>query len=265
MNPPFAGLHCDGGPVHQDRSGAQQHTARAGARRLLVPYAFFQLFGGILGDKFGPRKVLTAVGLLWALATLFTGFATGLVTLFAARLALGFGEGASFPTATTAMAKWLPIERRAFGQGVTHAFARIGNAVAPLAVAGLIALWNWRLAFIVFGVISLSDGRLGVLLPRPARRPPEDDRRGAGGADHRPAARRPSPGAVEEAVRPDSAGHVRRLLLRVDAVGLPDLDPVLLPRELRPRAEKIRAVLGAGAGRWRGRRHGRVASCPTTC
>lgn len=35
----------------------------------------------------------------------------------AARLALGFGEGASFPTATHAMAKWLPPDRRAFGQG----------------------------------------------------------------------------------------------------------------------------------------------------
>ena len=84
-----------------------------------IPYAFFQIFGGILGDKFGPRKVLFVVGLMWALATLCTGFAVGLVSLFAARLALGFGEGASFPIATTAMAKWLPLERRAFGQGIT--------------------------------------------------------------------------------------------------------------------------------------------------
>src|SRR3954465_12320195 len=28
-----------------------------------IPYAFFQIFGGILGDKFGPRKVLFIVGL----------------------------------------------------------------------------------------------------------------------------------------------------------------------------------------------------------
>ncbi len=120
-----------------------------------IPYAFFQIFGGILGDKFGPRKVLTVVGLLWALATVCTGFATGLVTLFAARLGLGFGEGASFPTATHAMSKWLPTDRRAFGQGVTHAASRIGNALAPLAVAGLIALYNWRLAFFVFGALSI--------------------------------------------------------------------------------------------------------------
>lgn len=120
-----------------------------------IPYAFFQIFGGLLGDRFGPRKVLTVVGVIWALATLATGFAVGLVSLFAARLALGFGEGASFPTATHAMARWLPTERRAFGQGITHAFSRIGNAIAPLVVAGLIALYNWRLAFFVFGIISL--------------------------------------------------------------------------------------------------------------
>ena len=138
-----------------------------------IPYAFFQIFGGILGDKFGPRKVLFAVGVVWALATLFTGFAVGLVSLFAARLALGFGEGASFPTATSAMAKWLPLERRAFGQGITHAFARIGNAIAPLVVAGLIALWNWRLAFFVFGVISLLWAFAWVVLyrDRPADHP----------------------------------------------------------------------------------------------
>jgi sugar phosphate permease len=142
-----------------------------------IPYAFFQIFGGILGDKFGPRKVLFIVGLMWALATLCTGFAVGLVSLFAARLALGFGEGASFPTATTAMAKWLPLERRAFGQGITHAFARVGNAIAPLAVAGLIALWNWRLAFFVFGVISLLWAFAWVLYyrDRPADHPKMTD------------------------------------------------------------------------------------------
>lgn len=123
-----------------------------------IPYAFFQVFGGILSDKFGPRKVLTAVGLLWAVATVCTGLSVGLITLFAARLGLGFGEGASFPTATNAMAKWLPGDRKAFGQGITHAFARGGNAIAPLAVAGLIAAVNWRFSFLLLGVLSVVWG-----------------------------------------------------------------------------------------------------------
>lgn len=120
-----------------------------------IPYAFFQIFGGLLGDRFGPRKVLGVVGVMWAVATAATGFATGLVTLFAARLALGFGEGASFPTATQAMAKWLPPDRRAFGQGVTHSFSRLGNAIAPAIVAVIISWWGWRESFWVAGALSI--------------------------------------------------------------------------------------------------------------
>ncbi len=120
-----------------------------------IPYAFFQIFGGMIGDHFGPRKVLGVVGFMWGLATIYTGFATGLLTLFAARLALGFGEGASFPTATHAMAKWLPEDRRAFGQGITHSFSRLGNAIAPIFIAILIGVWGWRESFWVGGALSL--------------------------------------------------------------------------------------------------------------
>ncbi|MDA3625673.1 MFS transporter [Saccharopolyspora sp. WRP15-2] len=119
-----------------------------------VPYAFFQAFGGYLADRFGPRVVLGAAGLVWAVSTVLTGFAAGLVSLFAARLALGFGEGASFPSATHAMTKWLPPHRRAYGQGITHAFSRIGNAIAPTVVASIIAVLHWRASFWILGAAS---------------------------------------------------------------------------------------------------------------
>lgn len=121
-----------------------------------IPYAFFQIFGGILADRFGPRKLLFLVGLIWSVATVWTGFSVGLVSLFAARLALGFGEGASFPGATQAMSRWLPADQRGFGQGITHAFSRLGNAVAPLVVAAIISLFNWRVSFWLLGAVSLA-------------------------------------------------------------------------------------------------------------
>jgi sugar phosphate permease len=121
-----------------------------------IPYAFFQVFGGLIGDHFGPRKVLGVVGVLWGLATMATGMVTGLTTLFIARLVLGFGEGASFPTATHAMATWLPKDRRAFGQGITHSFSRLGNAIAPLVIAGIISVWGWRESFWIGGIVSLA-------------------------------------------------------------------------------------------------------------
>src|SRR2546425_4267210 len=67
------------------------------------PYLVFQIIGGWVGDRFGARKALAVAGAIWAAATLATGFVTSLATMIAARVLLGFGEGATFPVATRAM------------------------------------------------------------------------------------------------------------------------------------------------------------------
>src|SRR6478672_9874100 len=119
------------------------------------PYLLFQIFGGWVGDRFGPRRTLFQCGLIWAAATILTGFSGGLVSLFFCRLLVGIGEGATFPVATRAMQNWTPLGRRGFAQGITHAFARLGNAVTPPIVAWLIALVAWRGSFITLGCVSL--------------------------------------------------------------------------------------------------------------
>src|SRR5437879_1177844 len=117
------------------------------------PYAVFQIIGGWVGDNFGPRRTLFACGLIWAVATILTGFAGGFVSLFLFRVLLGFGEGATFPTATRAMQYWTPAGRRGFAQGITHSFARFGNAVTPPLVAYLMAIFTWRGSFYILGAL----------------------------------------------------------------------------------------------------------------
>jgi MFS family permease len=119
------------------------------------PYLLFQVFGGWVGDRFGPRKTLFVCGVIWASATILTGLAASLTMLFLIRVLLGVGEGATFPVATRAMQSWTPPERRGFAQGITHAFARFGNAVTPPIVAWLIALVTWRGSFVTLGCCSL--------------------------------------------------------------------------------------------------------------
>src|SRR6202140_710412 len=89
------------------------------------PYILFQIFGGWVGDRFGPRWTLFTCGLIWAAATILTGLAGSFMTLFLVRVMLGFGEGATFPVATRAMQAWTPPDQRGFAQGLTHAFARL--------------------------------------------------------------------------------------------------------------------------------------------
>jgi MFS family permease len=119
------------------------------------PYALFQVIGGWIGDRLGPRKTLLICGGIWAVSTAMTGLATGLASLMFFRVALGFGEGATFPTATRAMQSWTPTGKRGFAQGVTHSFARLGNAVTPPIVVALMIWLSWRGAFVVLGVVSL--------------------------------------------------------------------------------------------------------------
>jgi len=119
------------------------------------PYLLFQIFGGWIGDRVGPRRTLFACGVVWAAATMLTGLAGSLLALFLVRIVVGIGEGATFPVATRAMQTWTPSGRRGFAQGITHAFARFGNAVTPPIVAWLILNVGWRGSFVALGATSL--------------------------------------------------------------------------------------------------------------
>jgi MFS family permease len=119
------------------------------------PYAFFQIAGGWLGDRIGPRVMLALCAALVGLATIWTGFVGGLAALFMSRLALGIGEGPAFPTATRALANWMRPDQRAFAQGLTHAFSRAGNALTPPLIAVIVVSFSWRDSFILLGVVAL--------------------------------------------------------------------------------------------------------------
>lgn len=119
------------------------------------PYALIQLFGGWISDRFGTRRTLLFCGALVTAATMLTGLVGGLASLFALRLALGFGEGFAFPSATRAIATWLPVSRWGFAQGITHAAARLGNALTPPLVVAVLTFASWRGAFVALGLFNL--------------------------------------------------------------------------------------------------------------
>jgi len=118
------------------------------------PYLIFQIIGGWVSDRFGAKRTLVVCGIIWAAGTFMTGLAGGFVSLIVARVLLGLGEGATFPAATAAMSRWVPKEKRGFAQGITHAFARLGNALAPAAMIAIMAAYGWRESFYACAIIS---------------------------------------------------------------------------------------------------------------
>jgi nitrate/nitrite transporter NarK len=53
------------------------------------------------------------------------------------------------------MTIWVAKERRGFAQGITHSFARGGNAITPPLIAWLVALISWRGSFVITGLLSV--------------------------------------------------------------------------------------------------------------
>jgi sugar phosphate permease len=118
-------------------------------------YAMFQVPGGWMADRFGPRIVLAAAMTWWSLFTVATGLTWNAVSLAVARFLFGMGEAAAFPAASRALVRWLPVSQRAFGQGFQHAGSRFGAAVTPPIVVGLIAALSWHWVFYIFGAVGI--------------------------------------------------------------------------------------------------------------
>ena len=120
-----------------------------------IGYAVFQVLGGRIGEKLGPRRALLILGALWGAATIASGLAGGLISLLIARGILGLSESATFPTATQAMSRWVPRDRNGLVQGIVHSASRLGTAAAPIVVAAIIAASGWRESFIFVGILSV--------------------------------------------------------------------------------------------------------------
>ncbi len=129
-------------------------------------YALFQVPGGWMGDRFGPRRVLSAIMAYRAAIAVLTTRALGLPSFWGIRFLLGVGEAGAFPTATRAMQMWFPRDERGFVQGVSHAASRLGAAIGPPLAVAIMIHYGWRSVFYVVGVLSLMWSLLYLLTYR---------------------------------------------------------------------------------------------------
>ncbi len=121
-----------------------------------ISYALFQVPGGWLGDRFGPRRALTWVVTWWSAFTAMTAAAWSAGSMIVVRFLFGMGEAGAFPIATRSLSRWMLPSERGWAQGVTHAGARLGAALTPVLVAFLIASYGWRAPFLIFAFLGLG-------------------------------------------------------------------------------------------------------------
>lgn len=118
-------------------------------------YALFQIPGGMLADKFGPRRVMAVAIAWWSIFTSITGFVASFPILLLCRFVFGVGEG-SFPGASwKTIALYFPPSERATATAIQSSVNTLGPAIASLVAAGIIAAYGWRSVFITLGIPGL--------------------------------------------------------------------------------------------------------------
>ena len=120
----------------------------------ILSYGLFAVPGGLLGDKFGGRKVITGLVLLFSLFTALTGVVHALWSLVLVRFLFGAAESSVGPTSSKVIARWLPPGKWGLAQGTMWMSGRIGGAFAPGLVVAVAPLLGWRGGFWFFATVG---------------------------------------------------------------------------------------------------------------
>jgi MFS transporter, ACS family, D-galactonate transporter len=122
-------------------------------------YAFMQIPGGMLADRFGPRIVIAAATVGWGFFQAIAAVCTGWVGLLFTRLGLGAAEAPIYPAGGKLNGIWMTQTERGRGATLLDGGAPLGAALGALLISGLISeLGSWRTSFVIAGVGTVLAG-----------------------------------------------------------------------------------------------------------
>src|SRR5579864_3037169 len=124
-------------------------------------YAFMQVPGGMLADRFKPRIVVALATVFWGAFQAIAAVATNWFVLVLTRLGLGASEAPIYPAGGKLNAIWMTQHERARGATLLDGGAPLGAALGAIVIAWLITAFDsWRAAFLLAGVGTILCGLL---------------------------------------------------------------------------------------------------------
>jgi predicted MFS family arabinose efflux permease len=131
-------------------------------------YFVLGAFGGMLSDRYGPRRV-TSAGMLCIVAALLLGsMATSMLQLtLVYGIGLGVGIALVYTPSIGCVQPWF-TRRRGLAAGIASAGIGAGTFGVPLMAAAAIAQWQWRGAMVALAVGAAVIGLAATITLRPA-------------------------------------------------------------------------------------------------
>jgi MFS family permease len=114
----------------------------------------FAIPGGRLADKYGPKVSILIMGITSGIGLILVSLAQNfLQILLIYGILLSLGSGLIIPVMASTISTIFD-KNRTLALGIVQAGGAMGGVVAPLFVTYLIAVGNWRFAYVVYGLVS---------------------------------------------------------------------------------------------------------------
>jgi MFS family permease len=151
------------------------HAGSISATLAFFYYAYspMQLPGGLLYDRFGPRKILTLFMAICVLGVYIFAHAHSTAMLALGRFLMGAGGAVSFVGPLILAARWFAAKHFAFIAGMIQTLGAVGAILGQVVVAKIVEKLGWRMAMMDAFVLGII---LVVLIALLVRNHPKDSK-----------------------------------------------------------------------------------------
>lgn len=129
-------------------------------------YTVMQLPSGLLTDKWGPRRTVSAFTLLAATGALLTWMATSFEVVILGRLLIGIGVAAVYIPTMKILATWYRRDEFASLSGILLAVGNLGGLSAAGPLALMSEAMGWQQVFLILAIITATIAAAAWIITR---------------------------------------------------------------------------------------------------
>jgi predicted MFS family arabinose efflux permease len=137
----------------------------------LIVFAVTSLISGPIADRIGPRRVISAGIVVWALGTIGSALAPTFPLLLICRAVVGVGEGAYGPSANALLCAASLPHQRGRALGIYNMGMALGGTMGLVLGGALAPVVGWRGVFWIAGAPALLLAAASTFIRAPRRLP----------------------------------------------------------------------------------------------